>query len=440
LRERAHNAWAAFEVGVIVSRQNGKGSILEARELAGLFEFGEQLILHSAHEFKTAAEAFRRVLSLIDGCDEYRRRVKKVQIGHGDEGIELRSGARLRFVARSTGSGRGFSGDLVILDEAYALTPRHMEALLPTLSARPNPQIWYTSSPPLDSDSGDVLFAARQRGEQHDPGRLAWFDFGAAGSLAALDDIDLDDIDLWRRTNPALGIRITEEFVAAERKAMTDQGFARERLGVWPPAPQQGSRIIPTDLWRTLAEPDSPRPANLAFALHVNADRTRAAVAYAGRRGDGLLQVGLVDWRAGTAWVVQRLVELAGKWSPVALAVDTRSEGLLLDLEKAGITVSEDPDQPEAGDLVIPAAADTAAAFAMFVDTARAEQLRHVDDAPVNTGLAQGRTRELAGGSTWDHRGPGEAGPLKAVTLALWAFEARAHLVVDDYDPVGQVF
>ena len=52
LGEDRDGRWAAFEVGLVVPRQNGKGSILEARELAGLFLFGEQLILHSAHEFK----------------------------------------------------------------------------------------------------------------------------------------------------------------------------------------------------------------------------------------------------------------------------------------------------------------------------------------------------------------------------------------------------
>jgi hypothetical protein len=50
---------------VIVSRQNGKGAILEARELAGLFQFGEELILHSAHEYRTAMEAFRRILACL---------------------------------------------------------------------------------------------------------------------------------------------------------------------------------------------------------------------------------------------------------------------------------------------------------------------------------------------------------------------------------------
>ena len=45
LSERADGQWSAFEVGLIVPRQNGKGSVLEARELAGLFLFGERLIL-----------------------------------------------------------------------------------------------------------------------------------------------------------------------------------------------------------------------------------------------------------------------------------------------------------------------------------------------------------------------------------------------------------
>ena len=53
LSERADGKWAALEVGLVVPRQNGKGSILEARELAGMFLLGEELILHSAHVFKT---------------------------------------------------------------------------------------------------------------------------------------------------------------------------------------------------------------------------------------------------------------------------------------------------------------------------------------------------------------------------------------------------
>jgi hypothetical protein len=54
----------------VVGRQNGKNAILEARELAGLFLLGEKLIIHTAHEQKTASEHFRRMLNRIKGTPQ----------------------------------------------------------------------------------------------------------------------------------------------------------------------------------------------------------------------------------------------------------------------------------------------------------------------------------------------------------------------------------
>jgi phage terminase large subunit-like protein len=144
--ELGDGRWAAFEVGVIVGRQNGKGGILEAREIGGLFALRERLIVHTAHQFKTSSEHFLRVRSLIENTDALRKRCKKPRTSHGEEEIETLNGCRLKFLARSRSSGRGLSGDCVVLDEAFALDGRHMGALLPTLAARPNPQIWYASS------------------------------------------------------------------------------------------------------------------------------------------------------------------------------------------------------------------------------------------------------------------------------------------------------
>lgn len=169
LGELPGGKWAAPEVGLIVPRQNGKGGILEARELAGLFIFGERLILHSAHEFKTAAEAFLRLKELIVNTPDLLSQVKRggIHTAHGEEGIELKSGQRIRFVARSTGSGRGFTGDLIVLDEAYNLSSANMSALLPTIAAKSihgNPQIWYTSSAPLPRQESDTLRRLCKRG------------------------------------------------------------------------------------------------------------------------------------------------------------------------------------------------------------------------------------------------------------------------------------
>lgn len=133
---RPDGRWSAFESALIISRQNGKNQILEVRELGGLFLFGEQMIIHTAHEFKAAAEHFRRVRDTISSYDDLSRRVKRVMTSHGDEAIELRQaptlifgpggkrvrrnvGGRLRFLARSRGSGRSFTADCFSGDTRY---------------------------------------------------------------------------------------------------------------------------------------------------------------------------------------------------------------------------------------------------------------------------------------------------------------------------------
>lgn len=163
--EDADGLWAAMEVAVIVPRQNGKGGILEARELHGLFlDDSCELITHTAHRFDTCQEHFRRLRNLIEQTPDLMSRVKKIREANGDEGIELVDGSRIQFKARSKGSGRGFSGDLVVLDEAFWL--QELGSLLPTLSARANPQVWYTSSAPLPRAESDILRRICRRGRE----------------------------------------------------------------------------------------------------------------------------------------------------------------------------------------------------------------------------------------------------------------------------------
>ena len=81
----------------IVPRQNGKGAVLEARELAGLFLFGERLILHSAHQFKTAQEAFRRILFLVQSSPDLERLVVGAFLTRrGGYRVEIGSAAPVR--------------------------------------------------------------------------------------------------------------------------------------------------------------------------------------------------------------------------------------------------------------------------------------------------------------------------------------------------------
>lgn len=251
LGRAADGKWAAFETALIVARQNGKGAILEALELAALFldDFGVDLILHSAHEFKTASEAFRRIQGRIENHPSFRRRVRQVYLQRGAESIELKNGKRLRFIARSGGSGRGFSADLVILDEAYELGDAAMAALLPTLSARPNPQIWYTSTAGLPTSS--QLGLVRGRGVRGDDPSLAFMEWSVDP-----DDYDPADPCFWAQANPGMGIRITPEYIAKERAALPPTEFARERLSVGDyPADGGAWEVLAQDAWSACADP-----------------------------------------------------------------------------------------------------------------------------------------------------------------------------------------
>ena len=286
LAERPDGLWSSFTVAAIVARQNGKGALLEARELAGLFLLDEQLILHSAHEFKTTYEAFLRITNLVEGCPDLDREVQKIRRGAGEQAIELRNGNRLRFIARTGGSGRGMSAPLVVLDECMFLTEAMLGAIMPTLSAQPNPQLWLTGSAPLSTSV--PMHRIRNQAIDGDADRLLFAEWG--------NDADADpyDLEAIARANPALGIRLSMEFIEAERDAMAPGEFARERLGVPDPISDTMAGPIAAERWQQLIDGDSlPTDESLRLALDVPPDRASASFAIAGKRDDNLHHVSL---------------------------------------------------------------------------------------------------------------------------------------------------
>src|SRR5512146_518094 len=266
---RPDGHWASFENTLIVSRQNGKGAILEVRELAGLYVLREELIIHTAHELKTAQEHFRRVVSTIDQHPALSRRMKgKPRASHGEEAIELlpsptiifgagrkrvqKSVApRLRFLARSRGSARGFTCDCLVYDEAMILSVESVGASLPALSAKPNSQMWLTGSAGLeDSDqlarsrrrivrNSKDLFGAEWSIIPHLPTCPRDRNRGRATNDFVVDCFEHDDRDIphaWAKANPAYGIRLNEDFTRNEMAILSAVEFDRERNGVgqWP--------------------------------------------------------------------------------------------------------------------------------------------------------------------------------------------------------------
>lgn len=433
LGERGDGQWAAFEIGLIVARQNGKGSLLEALELAGLFLWEEELIIHSAHEFRTAKDAFRRLTNLIECNPKLQSRVRQVSLSKGEEGIELKDRRRIRFTTRTGGGGRGLTADRIVLDEAYNLGDDHMAALLPTISARPNPQILYTTSAP-DKDLApcEVIARVRRRAMDGDPAedRLAFFEWSADTHRAFCppeceEHDDREDPQVWAKTNPGLGIRLGTEKIQGFLRSMSSQGFDREVLSVGNyPVEGTGWQVISEEAWNALADPGSQPRNPVAFSLDVNPERSMGAIGVAGVRPDGLYHVEVVDHLPGVTWMVTRALELIEKWKPCAVVVGNfgPAASLIPDLEAKDITV------------IKASMNERAAAAGAFVDgcvrpssapEGWRSSVRHLDQGSLTGAVSSATAHQVGrdGAFVWGRDTPSsDISPLVAASQALWGY------------------
>lgn len=437
---RTDEKWACREYAEIVGRQQGKSiGVGLPRGFFSLLVLQDKLIIWSAHQYKTSQEAFLQARDAVYrlGEDAGPNQVGlefgnetlyvKVNNTNGEEGFELlnakkRVVSRWRFVARSGTSGRGFSGDLNIIDEAFAYTQMQRRALGPTLLAKPNPQTVYLSSPPLDGASGDVLFslAARAKRGARNLGFRDW------GLSVLLDEVEamspreravfLDDRANWAAALPALGRgRVTEEAVQNLRDEFEgdDLGFATEVLCIWPKQAVSKGDVIDPDLWRDRADPDSMPGDALVLAVDVSPGGKSAAIASAGRRDDGRLHVRLKEYRPSTGWVVDRLIELRDQWKPKKILLDPAGAAgaLIADLDQAKV------------DVELVSGREMAQACGALVNDLTEDRIRHCDQDVLNDAVAQATSRPVADAWAWNKKqATADICPLVAVTLAAHGF------------------
>jgi hypothetical protein len=404
LRRDASGLAAAFESVLLVPRQCGKSVVLEAFDLAKLYlSAPNTLILHTAHLFPTAIESFRHLLGLVKNTPELWAEVAKVRNAHGEEGIELHNGSRLRFAARTvTGAGRGFSPDVVILDEAFKLPHEALSALMPALSAKRNPQLVYASS--TGYPDSEILWSLVSRGRAGGDPSLCYMEWCAS------PDADLDDREEWAAANPALGFRLTERKIAAERASMRDEDFARERLGLWAEVGASGA-FVPGS-WDSCRDPASQIIDVPTFAIDVSPDRLSASIGTCGAREDGRLHLELVRNGRGTDWIVAETARLTAEHGG-SVAIDPASPAgsLVDDLKAAGVRVHT------------LTARDYAQACGWLYDAVKNAEVRQLGDPQLDAAVRDARMRDLAGGFAWDRKkSTADITPLVAVTLACWGY------------------
>lgn len=400
--------WLAGRWGITVPRQNGKNGILEMVELFFMAQLGLR-ILHTAHEVKTARKAFLRIASFFENERKYPELaalVKDIRKTNGQEAIILHNGGSVEFIARSKGSGRGFTVDVLVCDEAQEYGEDAQAALLPTISSAPSgdPLQILLGTPPAPNMDGDVFTRMRSAGVAGKDKRLSWVEWSVAG------DVDVADRSLWAATNPSLGIRLNMTTIEDEFGAMSEETFARERLGMW--ASDEQLSVIPAPAWSSRAVMDVPDVPVAAYGIDMNPERTTAAVSV-GLRSDAGVHVELADMgdvSASTDDLVEWLVKRAGKRIPVVMDAYSPARSLEPVLKRRGVMV-----RALSGNELMQACGG-------FYDAATKDKtITHFDQHQLNMSLAGAKKANLgdAGGWKWSRKSLDvDLTPLMAATCA----------------------
>lgn len=434
------------EVGLSVSRQQGKTELTLGAQVHRALAFPRQRIIYAAQTRGMARERWEdEFWEKISGSPLAKR--ARIRKSNGNEAILWTpTRSRMGITANTEKAGHGPPLDLGFIDEAFAHEDDRLEqAFSPAMLTRAMAQLWWASAGGTEKSAWlnkkrakgreliEALWAALAEDAAAPRPRAAYFEWFAP------DDMPRDDPATWYATLPALGYTVTEDTIRAELEKLDPAEFDRAYLNRTRKATPPADPNVPKDAWPQLADEQS-RPAadEVALAVDVSKDRRHASIGAAIRRPDGTVHLELLDRRAGTDWVVAAVARLAALWRPLVVAVASTgapAASLIDDLVAAGITVPEDKEHPHRGHLVVMRSGDMIEACGQLADAMRQGTVRHIEQAPLTAAVNGARTRRVGDAWVLDRTASlVDVAPLVAVTEARWALLARGPAVLDDYD------
>ena len=244
---------------------------------------------------------------------------------------------------------------------------------------------------------------------------FAWLEHGAEKVVLNRDGKvvsvrpDVEDRELWGIANPALGVRIEEDYLAEQLQILGGDLFSREHLCVWDPYPQNSEGFLPFDEWEKLViKPEKVGVlGSLAYGFSVVGGR--ASVASAGRLDNGALYVDTTRSDPGTGWIMDYLVDLyRRKRKPIRVNPSGGEGAFIRPLREAGVDVVEVTGrqyQNGCGELL---------------DMMKNGTVRHLGQSGLSRAVRMVQRRDVGkeGGWVWADADVDLSG-LKAVTLAL---------------------
>lgn len=418
---------------VLVSRQNGKTTIVEVKNLWKMFVLQVPLVIGTAQNLDIAEESWDKAVDIVESIPELDAEKEHVDRTNGKKALRLANGSRWKIAAASRKGGRGLSGDDVNLDE---LREHHTwaawAAVTKTTMARPNAQVWAYSN--AGDDKSVVLndLHAQGRAAAENPGvgdqSLGLFEWSAPDDVKCtcsrkphLDSCRLQDRAAWAQANPSLGYTITEEALAAALATDPTAVFRTECLCQRVEDLSEWGIFTKTD-WMAAQDPASAFDGRPAFCVGVSQDLTTVTIGAAGLRDDGKRHLEVVArFPADTGRVVGWLKKRREMWDPTAVVVDPAGPAayLIPEIEK------------HYGEVKKPAARDVSSACSsVYIGISATEEAARnvkIRPHPALDAAAQAAVwRQRGDAKAFDRRSDesADAEPLVCVALADWALGA----------------
>ena len=406
--------FAAKSIGITKPRQNGKSFAVRDYSVWMSAVEGKS-VLYSAHHGRTVRKMFKEICDFVESHEDFRDELDYIYKAGGYEGIYFKNGACIEFQTRTNSGGRGGTYSVLCLDEAQELTSAQQDAILPTVSAageidegESDPQKIYIGTVPNPGCQGTVFRELHDRAHNGESS-VWWLEWGAQGET--LEDVDIDDVNLWYACNPAMGRRMSESTVRDEHDTMSRDGFARERLGWWSKTAGLPNFVIPSNKFQALAIDTAPTQGRVAYGVKFSADGSEVSLA-AARLHDGKVyieQIKRESMALGISWLAAWIAER--KTKGCCCVIDGKSGTQAL-IDKLG--------KMPPGYLEVPSAAQAISACTTLVDCVNDKTLEWyrpqsdlLDSATTSTRRKIGHT----GG--WGFGGENPI-PIEAASLALW--------------------
>lgn len=367
-------------------------------------------VIYTAHLQKTATETFEEMCDFFESA-KIKPHVSDIKTALGREQIILKSGARIKFLARTRNGGRGQHGDLLIIDEAQEMDESQQASFLPAISASLNPQTIYVGTPPGPESPGTVFRAIRERALAKESKKTAWFEF----SVPEIGNIT--DPTRWASTNPALGRRILLSTIEGEADQMDPDTFARERLGWWTPIVEKHiDKAIDETAWADCASDELKPDGKTAYGVKFSADGSEVVLCGAVCPSSGPARVSLIERKPtgyGMQWLADWLNARATK--ACCVVIDGRN----------GVEVLVDKISSAwryKGSVIRPSAKDMIAAVGQFTNEISERTLTwYKQQDALNASAISCEKRPLSGGWAF---GGADSAPIEACAIALWGCRA----------------